>query len=195
MTTVSPARILLVDDESDIVRTLQFRLQAAGFEVLTAANGAQAVEMIGEEPVDLILSDFMMPEMNGIELTRTVKSNPRWFDTKVMLFSCNGDPEFRKRAIELGAVDYVSKTIGAGAILDKIRAHVGDCRPVRNQAARPDPPAARGSEIRSLARSLSDMLYLVRSTGALSEPALFALDSAQRVADDIVRLAEMGEPA
>jgi CheY-like chemotaxis protein len=192
MTTVSPTRILLVDDESDIVRTLQFRLQAAGFEVLTAADGAQAVEMLSDEPVDLILSDFMMPEMNGIELTRTVKSNPRWFDTKVMLFSCNGDPEFRKRAIELGAVDYVSKTLGAGAILDKICALVGDCKPAPRATPRPEPSAAR-PEIRALARSLSDVLHLARSTGGVTEPALFALDSAQRIAEDIVRLAEMGD--
>ena len=200
MTTVKAARILLVDDESDIVRTLQFRLQAAGFEVLTAENGAQALEMMGREPVDLILSDFMMPEMNGIELTRTIKENPRWFQTKVMLFSCNGDPEFRKRAIELGAIDYLPKTLGANAILDKICAQVGDCPPTQQRqapatAGAPTPAAGAvaSAELLSLVRSLSDMLHLARSTGGMSEPALFALDSAQRVADDIVRLAESGD--
>lgn len=193
MTPVTPARILLVDDESDIVRTLQFRLQAAGYEVLTAANGAEAMEMINDEPVDLILSDFMMPEMNGIELTRTIRSNPRWFDTKVMLFSCNGDPEFRQRAIELGAVDYLPKTLGATAILEKISAQVGGRESAERGGGRSEAAAGRQAEIASLARSLSDMLHLARSTGGLSEPGLFALDSAQRVADDIVRLAESGD--
>ena len=190
MTTVTPARILLVDDESDIVRTLQFRLQAAGFEVLTADNGAQALEMMSDQPVDLILSDFMMPEMNGIELTRTIKANPRWFGTKIMLFSCNGDPEFRRRAIELGAVDYLQKSMGAPAILEKIAAQVG----VPRQSA-PTPAAAspNPTEIASLARSLADMLHLARTTGGLHEPAVFALDSAQRVADDILRLVETGD--
>jgi len=192
MTIVPPARILLVDDESDIVRTLQFRLQAAGFEVLAAANGAEAMEMINDEPVDLVLSDFMMPEMNGIELTRNIKSNPRLFETKVLLFSCNADPEFRQRAIELGAVDYLPKTIGATEMLDKICALLGggEQPPRPPQAAAP--PPARQVELASLARSLSDMLHLARTTGGLSEPALFALDSAQRVAEDIVRLAESG---
>lgn len=191
MKTMAPTRILLVDDESDIVRTLQFRLQAAGYEVLTAANGAEALEMMREEPVDLILSDFMMPEMNGIELTRTIKSSPRWFGTKVMLFSCNGDPEFRQRAIELGAVDYLPKTLGATSIIERIEEQVGAAR--AQQPSSGAAAAARHVEIGSLARSLSDILQLARSTGGLSEPGLFALDSAQRVADDIVRLAESGE--
>lgn len=182
------SRILLVDDESDIVRTLQFRLQAAGFDVLTATNGAEALQMLGDQPVDLILSDFMMPEMNGIELTRTVKANPRFCDTKVMLFSCNSDPEFRQRAKELGAVDYLPKTLGATGLLDKIRAQVDGAQGYGGGAA------ARLREVASLARSLSDMLHLVRSSGPVSEPALFALESAQRVADDIVHLTEGGGP-
>ncbi len=198
MTTVTPARILLVDDESDIVRTLQFRLQAAGFEVLTAENGAEALEVMSDDPVDLILSDFMMPEMNGIELTRTIKANPLWFNTKIMLFSCNGDPEFRQRAIELGAVDYLPKTLGANKILDKICAQVGVAEPTLAPATPPAPPPPgppNPAEIASLVRSLSDMLHLARTAGGLSEPALFALDSAQRVADDIIRLVEPGKRA
>jgi DNA-binding NarL/FixJ family response regulator len=129
----------------------------------------------------------MMPEMNGIELTRTVKANPRWCDTKVMLFSCNGDPEFRQRAKQLGAIDYLPKTLGASALLDKICAQIGGDGPIKREV-----PSARQAEIASLARSLSDMLHLARSAGNLSEPALFALESAQRVADDIIRLAEPG---
>ena len=181
------SRILLVDDESDIVRTLQFRLQAAGFDVITASNGAEALQKLDDQPIDLILSDFMMPEMNGIELTRTIKANPRWSDTKVLLFSCNGDPEFRKRAKELGAIDYLPKSLGAGALLDKICAQVDHGEPSAQDQA-----AGRQRELASLARSLSDMLHLARSAGTLSEPSLFALESAQRVADDILRLAEKG---
>ena len=181
------SRILLVDDESDIVRTLQFRLQAAGFDVVTASNGAEALQKLDDQHVDLILSDFMMPEMNGIELTRTIKANPRWCDTKVLLFSCNGDPEFRKRAKELGAIDYLPKSLGAGALLDKICAQVDHPDP-----RAPEPAVDRPGELASLARSLSDMLHLARSAGTLSEPSMFALESAQRVADDIVRLAEKG---
>ena len=180
------SRILLVDDESDIVRTLQFRLQAAGFDVVTASNGAEALQKLGDEPVDLILSDFMMPEMNGIELTRTIKANPRWSDTRVMLFSCNADPEFRRRAKELGAIDYLPKTLGANALLDKI------CAQLEPQSGGNRDAPGRQAEIASLARSLCDMLHLARSAGNLSEPALFALESAQRVADDMVRLTEQG---
>ncbi|MCB1021300.1 MAG: response regulator [Bryobacterales bacterium] len=188
----APQRILVVDDESDIVRTLQFRLQAAGFEVVTATNGTEALARISEQPVDLILSDFMMPEMNGIELTRTIKANPRFSDTKVMLFSANSDPEFRQRAKELGAIDYLPKTLGAVGLLDKIRAQIEGEH--RHSGAAVAVAASRMREMASLARSLSDMLHLARSSGPLSEPALFALNSAQRVADDMTKIAE-GEEA
>ena len=112
--------ILIVDDEEDVVSALKFRLAMSGCEVLTAANGAQALEILREKTVNLVLADFMMPELNGLELTRLVKAHPKWFETKVLLFSCNIEPQYRQRAMELGAVDYLPKTDGANAIVNRV---------------------------------------------------------------------------
>ena len=101
--------VLIVDDEPDIIATLQFRLASAGYKVLTAEDGARTLDVIRANAVDLVLADFMMPEINGLGLTRLVKAEPKWAKIKVLLFSCNAEPEFRQRALELGAVDYLSK--------------------------------------------------------------------------------------
>jgi len=186
------SRVLVVDDEPDIVQTLKFRLEAAGYEVLTAENGARALEAMQGREVDLILADFMMPEMNGIELTRMIKSHPTWFDVKVVLFSCNTEPEFRRRAIEMGAVDYLPKTIGASSIVERIFEIVGPERGTRREE-----PAGVDGELKAslvaLSRSLIDVLHLARAGEGIPETTAYALDSARRIADDMLRLTGSGE--
>ena len=176
-------KILLVDDEPDAVSSLEFRLKGAGYEVLTAENGVKALEALQQTKVDLILADFMMPEMNGLELARMVKGNPRMFDTRIILFSCNSDPEFRKRAIELGAIDFLSKMDGYPSIVERV-----------SELAPAVPESDAGTEavvreqLHSLSRSLVDVLHLAGVQPTLPEPARYALDSAKRIADDIQRL-------
>ena len=114
---MAKSRVLIVDDEEDVVAALQFRLASAGYEVFAASDGAEALEVLKRETVDLVRADFMMPEINGLELTRLVKANPHWFETQIVLFSCNSEPEFRNRALELGAIDYLPKTGGANSIV------------------------------------------------------------------------------
>ncbi len=188
-------KILVVDDERDAVSALQFRLEKAGYEVLTAEHGAAALDVLREKQVDLILADFMMPELNGLELARLVKANPNWFETRIILFSCNTDPEFRKRALELGALDYMPKTEGYGSIIQRVSEVAA--------ARRPQPPAsgkeadsaddlpeerAYREQLRSLSRSLVDVLHLAGLNESLPDAARYALTSAQRIAEDIQRL-------
>ena len=195
---MSSKRILLVDDEPDIVESLKFRFNEAGYDVLTAENGAAAIETLRRERVDLILADFMMPEVNGIELTRLVKSHPTWFDTKVMLFSCNNAPEFRCRAIEMGAIDYLPKTVGAQRIIERVSELIGSALPAEHVPAPPtgaspiegtsDGEDSFRLQLRSLSRSLVDVLHLARTGTQLDKPTEYALESARRIADDINRL-------
>lgn len=192
--------ILLVDDEPDIVQTLGYRLQAAGYEVITAANGEEALEVLRRQDIDLVLADFMMPEMNGIELTRTIKAHPKWFGTKILLFSANSDPDFRKRALELGAIDYLPKTMGANQILEKVYDEV---RPKRSFDDTPKPidhtevveQAVFQGQIKALARSLNDVLQIARRTGEVPDATAFALESAQRISDEILELCSAGVAA
>ncbi len=179
--------------------SIKYRLSDAGYTVLSSENGVGALETLRREKVDLILADFMMPEINGIELTRLVKSHPTWFDTKVILFSCNSAPEFRQRALEMGAVDYLPKSAGAQTIIERVGEIVGpalskDFSPVNTQQPSDSNDGLTDGEdsfrgqVESLARSLVDVLHLARAGADLTESTEYAIDSARRIADDIQKL-------
>jgi len=155
-------RILLVDDEEDVLSAFEFRLGALGYDLAVARNGAEALEHLNKAKTDLVLADFMMPEINGIELTRIIKSHPLWFETQVVLFSANGEPEFRRKALELGASDYLPKTACAKAIIKRICKLV----PLERETA----SGASTAGAATLARGLADMLTMAASDATLSGP-------------------------
>ena len=173
-------RVLLVDDEDDLLTAFEFRLGALGYDLAVARNGAEALEQLNKEKADIVLADFMMPEINGIELTRIIKSHPLWFETQVVLFSCNTEPEFRRKALDLGATDYLPKTAGAKAIVERIC----NLAPLENEPDRDGSQAGAAS----LVRGLADMLKLAAEDEALSRSTKLAIGSAQRIADDLLRM-------
>lgn len=187
-------RVLIVDDEQDVIAALEFRLATAGYEVVTASNGAEALDVIQTSDVDLVLADFMMPEINGLELTRLVKSDPKLFEVKILLFSCNTEPEFRRRAIELGAIDYLSKADGANSIVSRVRDVVSPEQPAAGQndpaSAGSTGEAALRSHVRALAQNLTDVLHLAQLEKEVPRSTQYAIDSANRIADDMLKLAD-----
>ena len=186
-------RVLIVDDEEDVVASIQFRLSAAGYEVVTAGNGAEALDVIKGSDVDLVLADFMMPEVNGLELTRLVKTDPKLFEVKILLFSCNTEPEFRRRAIELGAIDYLAKSDGASSIVSRVRDVVGPKHPTAGEgdpSAGGDGEAALRSHVKALAQNLTDVLHLAQMEKDMPESTQYAIDSANRIAEDMLKLAD-----
>jgi CheY-like chemotaxis protein len=114
------SKILVVDDEPDVVQALRFRLETAGCMVLTASNGREALDRLAANRVDLILADFMMPALNGLELAVIVQQKPWCAGTKVVLFSCHADPRVRAKAAQAGVLDYLLKADGAGAIVRRV---------------------------------------------------------------------------
>ncbi len=114
MTTITMNRplqsILLVEDDQDYSHLLNEAFTEAGFRILRAENGERALELLRQEPVDLVVSDFIMPELNGLELCRLLNNDMRLSKVKVVLYSCNADSTFRQKARELGALDYLLKT-------------------------------------------------------------------------------------
>lgn len=207
-------KILVVDDEPDTVSALRFRLEKAGYEVLTAEHGAAALDILRAQKVDVILADFMMPEVNGLELARLVKANPNWFETRIIMFSCNTDPEFRKRALEIGALDYLPKVDGYTNIIERLAEVAAPTRAAKArpaaQATVPEPAAGQPPEpaagqlpeqapgdpveqayreqLHALARSLVDVLHLAGLHETLPDVTRYALGSAQRIAADIQKL-------
>ena len=112
--------ILIVDDESDVIQALRYRLETGGYSISTASDGKQALAQLESNTFDLVLTDFMMPELNGLELADHVRQRPEWSNTKLLMFSCHTEPEVRARARELGVLDYLAKTDGASAIVRRV---------------------------------------------------------------------------
>ncbi len=114
-------RILVVDDERQILRMLRTALQSSGYEVATAGNGLEALERMKEQPPDLVITDLAMPEMNGVELTHAIR---RAGDTPVIVLSVRDGEAMKVRALDEGADDYVTKPFNMPELLARVRAHL-----------------------------------------------------------------------
>jgi two-component system KDP operon response regulator KdpE len=111
--------ILVVDDESRMVRFVRMNLELEGFQVAEAGNGLEALEKVRDELPDLVLLDVMMPEMDGfetLERLREISTVP------VIMLTVKGDEEDRIRGLELGADDYVTKPFSPRELASRIRA-------------------------------------------------------------------------
>ena len=118
------ARILVVDDEPQNVRLLQIRLQAAGYTVLTATSGQEALELTQADAPDLILLDIMMPGMNGFEVCQRIRAEEATQFIPVVMVTALSDTEDRIKAIEAGADDFISKPFDSHEVLARVRSLV-----------------------------------------------------------------------
>lgn len=129
MTEATPARILVVDDNEMNRDMLSRRLERQGYEVSIAENGLRALELMQENPFDLVLLDIMMPRMTGYEVLEHVKADDALRDIPIIMISAVDDLDSVVRCIEMGAEDYLFKPFNPvllkariGASLDKKRA-------------------------------------------------------------------------
>jgi len=109
MTLTNNGTILVVDDERNTRMLLETRVKREGYRTLTAEDGRQALEAMRAEPVDLVLLDINMPEVDGFEVLRRLAADPDRHHIPVIVVSGGGDQEDVARCIELGAVDYLPK--------------------------------------------------------------------------------------
>ena len=114
-------KILVVDDEVMLVETIKFRLEANGYEVITAENGKEGSFKAMSEKPDLILADIMMPELDGIEMVKIVRANSDLKNTPILMFSALGRDDDIKKAMDAGANDYITKPYSADDLLKKIK--------------------------------------------------------------------------
>jgi len=115
-------RILVVDDDEDIVRVVRVNLELEGFEVSTAFDGVEGVQAVERSAPDLVLLDIMMPVMDGITALRRLRSHPGAANTSVILLTAKALPEDRVTGLDLGADDYVTKPFDVGELLARIKA-------------------------------------------------------------------------
>ena len=115
-----PKKILVVDDEKDIVEMLKYNLQKEGYKVITAYNGKEALERAQQHP-DVILLDIMMPVMDGLQALKALKQNKETESIPVLFLTAKGAETDEIVGLEIGAEDYIVKPISIGKILARIR--------------------------------------------------------------------------
>ncbi len=115
------ATILIADDEDDIAKVLKMRLRSAGFEVLRAVNGEEAVELTVKEKPDLILMDVMMPRMDGYQATRILRSRLETAHIPLIMLTAKSDIESELKGIDAGADDYISKPFDHVRLIARIK--------------------------------------------------------------------------
>ena len=115
----SPGRILVVDDERQIVRALRAILSAAGYAVATASTGAEALQAAALQPPDAVVLDLLLPDLDGVEVCRRLRE---WSQVPVVVVSAVGDETKKVIALDAGADDYVTKPYSSGELLARLRA-------------------------------------------------------------------------
>lgn len=117
----SSIKILLVDDEPDILEIINYNLSAEDYNVTTASNGAQAVKKAKKEKPHLIILDVMMPEMDGIEACEQIRKIPDLQDTIITFLTARGEDYSQVAGFEAGADDYITKPIKPKVLVSKIK--------------------------------------------------------------------------
>ena len=113
--------VLIVDDEPNIVISLQFLMQQAGFVVRLAADGVAALALIAERPPDLVLLDIMLPRLDGWEVCRRIRANPAWQPMKVLLLTAKGRDVDVEKGLALGADGYVTKPFSTRELVQMVQ--------------------------------------------------------------------------
>ena len=117
---MAKGKILVVDDEVNITQILEFSIGAEGYEVVTAANGEEAIDKARREQPDLIILDVMMPKIDGFEACRILKANPLTKGIPVVLLTAKGRDIDKRLGQEVGATDYIVKPFSPNKLIDRI---------------------------------------------------------------------------
>tara|TARA_B110000014_G_scaffold258654_1_gene245109 strand:+ start:2051 stop:2740 length:690 start_codon:yes stop_codon:yes gene_type:complete len=117
----SDIKILLVDDEPDIIEILRYNLTQEGYNVIAAKDGHSAIKKAEKEIPNLIIMDVMMPKMDGIEACGIIRQNPKFNDTIIMFLTARGEDYSHVAAYDAGADDYVTKPIKPKVFISKVK--------------------------------------------------------------------------
>jgi two-component system alkaline phosphatase synthesis response regulator PhoP len=126
-------KILVIEDEEAIVTLIKFNLEKAGYKVVTAFDGLEALRLIEQERPDLILLDLMLPGMDGMEVLKQVRQNKN--NTPVMMLTARGEELDKILGLELGADDYLTKPFSPREVVARVKAILRRSRGNMNQAA------------------------------------------------------------
>jgi two-component system KDP operon response regulator KdpE len=166
-----PGRILIIDDEPQITRVLRAALSAQGYDVRTANDPEEGLQVFKDWPPDLVVTDLMMPGMSGVEVTRAIRTRSA---TPVLILSVRDHERTKVEALDAGADDYVTKPFSIQELLARVRAHLRRA-PERTTAAieagdfvidaNAHTIAVTGSQIHLTPKGFDLLLHLARNAG------------------------------
>ena len=122
-------RVLVVEDEPAQLEILAYNLESDGFLVSRARDGEEALLLIREDVPDVIVMDWMMPQLSGIEVCRRLKSNPETRSIPIIILSARSEDEDKVRGLEIGADDYVVKPYSVVELMARVRSQLRRSRP------------------------------------------------------------------
>ena len=129
------ATVLIVDDEAPILALLHYNLEKAGYRVLQAADGEEAMTIAREEHPDIVILDWMLPSLSGIEVCRQMRRDTDLANTPIIMLTARGEEQDRVRGLEVGADDYMPKPFSPAELLARIRAVLRRIRPALAEEA------------------------------------------------------------
>ncbi len=112
--------VLVVDDEPNIVISLEFIMKQAGFEVRVARDGDEALGAIEASPPDLVLLDVMMPNRDGYDVCQTIRANSAWKGIHIIMLTAKGRDIEREKGMALGADDYITKPFSTREVIARV---------------------------------------------------------------------------
>jgi len=183
MTTIERARILVVDDDEGLLKTLAWILKDKGHEVIPVSESVELLPRMAEVRPDLLMLDIMMPKVDGLQLLEQVKSDDRWRDLPVLMISSMSPEDGTVKALSLGASDFISKPFRVKELIARVDAHLRTGRALRDARIEARERAAEAkakAEEAAIRAEMVDILHEV--TDALNSEEIYQV-LAQRVAN------------
>ena len=119
-------KILMIDDEDQLVQMVKMRLEANGYKVIAAHDGLEGLKKAREERPDLILLDLMLPKMDGYKVCRTLKFDEKYKDILIIMFTARVQESDERMGMEVGADAYITKPFDAQKLIDKVKELLGE---------------------------------------------------------------------
>ena len=123
------ANILIADDEPNQLELMSFNLSNAGYSIIKATNGKEAIELIENHSPDLIILDWMMPKMSGIDVCRTLRSRSETKQIPIIILSARSEDSDKSLGLDTGADDYISKPFSPKELISRVKALLRRARP------------------------------------------------------------------
>ena len=123
------ANILIADDEPNQLELMSFNLTNAGYSIIKATNGKEAIELIENHSPDLIILDWMMPKMSGIDVCRTLRSRSETKQIPIIILSARSEDSDKSLGLDTGADDYISKPFSPKELISRVKALLRRARP------------------------------------------------------------------